>query len=503
VMGRHRQLGDRRSGDGDDSPAQHRHPPDIADSGRGGEQPVELELAATDDENTCSFSLPERVTIPGQSGTTVTMQIAPLSRRLRGARRLRRFSVRADAGTGTVPLIVSGEFDDRPEGLIPYAVPPIALAAVAGIALALTGGGTAAPAGSTAAAVECSPLDPFCGGGRIVFGSERDGNLEIYSMLADGTGEVQRLTNNPGIDGDPAWSPDGTKIAFETDRHGDHFEIYVMNADGTGLTRLTVSDGGETPFQNVEPAWSPDGTTLAFTSTRLGNAYIHLMSADGATVTQFTKIPGQGPDWSPDGSRVVFYSLDTQGNFDIWITDGETESRLTKHAAVDREPAWSPAGDLIAFVSDRDGNAEIYVISPDGSNLLRLTDELAEDSEPSWSPDGRRILFRSSRDGNDDLYTMLADGSDPTRLTISPANDGQPAWSSGAAPLAPGFTTRGELTAEGQITSVRITPENSPLGNYAFDVTPARLITGLITERGVCPASREGLLALYPERHNQ
>ena len=452
------------------------------------ENPVELELEATDDESTCVFSLPQKITIPGRSGTTVSMHISPLRRRVRGVRRLRRFSVRADAGAGTVPLIVSGEYDDRPEGLFPYAVPPAFAVAALGVVFALLnlgggdGGVTAAPAAAAAAAAAtepvaavsaCSPLDAFCGGGRVVFGSDRDGNLEIYSMAADGSGEPLRLTNSPGLDGDPSWSPDGTKIAFETDRHGGGFEIYVINADGSGLTRLTVSDGGETAFQNIEPVWSPDGSTIAFTSTRLGNAYIHLMAPDGTDVTQLTKIPGQGPDWSPDGSRIVFYSLDVGGNFDIWVTDGTQETRLTEDPAVDREPAWSPAGDQIVFVSDRDGNSEIYVMDVDGSNPVRLTNDPSADIEPSWSPDGRSIIFRSSRNGNDDLYTMLADGSDPTRLTTSPASDGQPAWSSGAVPLAPGFTTRGELTAEGQINYYVFTAEQGVTYNIA--ITPATL----------------------------
>jgi Tol biopolymer transport system component len=110
--------------------------------------------------------------------------------------------------------------------------------------------------------------------------------------------------------------------------------------------------------------------------------------------------------------------------------DGTNVARLTNHAAFDQQPAWSPDGSKIAFVSQRDGNSEIYVMHADGSNQTRLTDD---DANPAWSPDGRKIAFASNRGENDnwDIYVMPADGSDgdnPTRLTTDSAIDGDPAW---------------------------------------------------------------------------
>jgi len=108
--------------------------------------------------------------------------------------------------------------------------------------------------------------------GRIAFNSNRDGNWEIYVMNGDGTGQT-RLTNNPAEDFSPAWSPDGLRIAFSSKRDGNP-EIYIMNADGTGQTRLTNS-----PANDVHPTWSPDGTRIAFETDRDGNSEIYVMNA--------------------------------------------------------------------------------------------------------------------------------------------------------------------------------------------------------------------------------
>ena len=219
---------------------------------------------------------------------------------------------------------------------------------------------------------------------RIAFSSHRDGNREIYVMNADGSG-VTRLTNNSAEDGSPAWSPDGRRIAFYSLRDGN-YEIYVMNADGSGVTRLTNNSADD-----VTPAWSPDGRRIAFTSLRDGNYEIYVMNADGS---------GQ--------------------------------SRLTSNSAAAVYPAWSPDGRRIAFYSLRDGNYEIYVMNADGSSVTRLTNNSAGDFNPDWSPDGNRIAFDSSRDGNREIYVMNADGSGVTRLTNNSVVDYDPAWSPAA-----------------------------------------------------------------------
>ncbi len=255
-------------------------------------------------------------------------------------------------------------------------------------------------------------------GTKIAFPSDRDGNWEIYVLQADGS-TGNRLTSNDDSDTSPAWSPDGKQLAFQSDREGQ-WNLYTMNAaDGTEVTRLATSlaDG-------EEPAWSPDGTHLALVSRSDGNAEIYVMNADGSGLFRLTENAADDvhPSWSPDGTRLAFAS-ERDGNWEIYTinADGTGLSRLTNHPAADRYPSWSPTGEAIAFVSERDGNAEIYRMNTEGGNPDRLTKEPAADDAPAWSPDGMRLAFVSERDGDAEIYLMNADGSQAAPLTRDPA----------------------------------------------------------------------------------
>lgn len=242
-------------------------------------------------------------------------------------------------------------------------------------------------------------------GTRVAFDSDRSGNYDIYVMNADGSGLV-RLTDDPSHDVFPVWSPDGTRIAFaslraETDPACDpcNWELYVMQADGSGQTRLTND-----PAEDFGPTWSPDGTRLAFDSNRDGSYNIYAMNVDGSgDLTNLTQDPSGSPAWSnvnaawsPDGTRIAFTTLRDEPdpfncdpcNWQIYVmgSDGSGPARLTDHTADDDHPAWSPDGGRIAFVSWRDGNAEIYVMNADGSNLVRLTNHPANDWDAVWAP---------------------------------------------------------------------------------------------------------------------
>ncbi len=298
----------------------------------------------------------------------------------------------------------------------PWALAGLAVVAIlVGLLLALSEGGGGRP-------TSASPVT-----GRIAFASSRDGNRDIYLMNADGSG-LTRLTDHQAGDGWPSWSPDGKRIAFHSDR-GGNWDIYVMNADGSGLTRLTNH-----PNWDMDPAWSPDGKRIAFASWRDGNRDIYVMNADGSGLTRLTDHPAsdEEPAWSPDGKRIAFSSW-RDGNLEICLinADGSGLTRLTNHLAEDWGPAWSSDGKRIAFISTRNGNQEIYLMNADGSGVTRLTDNRADDQAPAWSPDRKRIAFASDRDGNWEIYVMNADGSGLTRLTNNLAYDydGVPSWS--------------------------------------------------------------------------
>ena len=268
--------------------------------------------------------------------------------------------------------------------------------------------------------VKCTTLPS----GHIAFHSNRDGNYEIYVMHADGS-EVSRLTFDAAGDFSPVWSPGGKQIAFRSDRDGNG-EIYVMDADGFNQRRLTKNSA-----LDFYPSWSPDGQKIAFTSQRDANSEIYVMSADGSDQVRLTNslAVDEYPSWSPDGSKIAFHSF-RDGNWETYVmnANGSSQVRLTFNTVDDIFPTWSPDGSKIAFVSTRDGNAEIYSMNPDGSNQTRISKDSARDTVPAWSPDGSKIAFASNRDGDFEIYVMNADGSNQTRITHNPAGDLTPDW---------------------------------------------------------------------------
>ena len=223
--------------------------------------------------------------------------------------------------------------------------------------------------------------------GQIAFSSNRDGNYEIYVMDINGD-NPQKLTNHPHADINPSWSPNGKRIVFMSARDGHvdggHgppiYEIYVMDADGDNLQKLTNN-----PSDDRYPSWSPDGKRIAFESDR---------DAEG----------------NPHG--IDIYVMDA---------DGGNQERLTNNLTEDRYPSWSPDGQRIVFSARREGHVvhnldityEIYVMDADGGNQHRLTNNRNNELSPVWSPDGEQIAFSSDRKGdwqNFEIYVMDADG---------------------------------------------------------------------------------------------
>ena len=261
--------------------------------------------------------------------------------------------------------------------------------------------------------------------GKIVFMSKLDLliNYEIYTVEPDGSGQT-RITFNRGTN--PAWSPDGSKIAFERNDH-----IYIMNADGSGATQVTSSTD-----YNDEPSWSPDGTKIAFaaSTSEFDPSDIYVINTDGSGLTQLTSdsLYDFGPVWSPDGSKIAF-SREPEGDvLEIFVmnSDGTGVTQLTDNDMTDDFPSWSPDGSKIAFSSIVSGTTEIRVMNADGSGLIQLTDNSFNDFMPSWSPDGEKIAFASTRDGDSvyDIFIMNNDGSNVMRATSNNAHDIGPDW---------------------------------------------------------------------------
>jgi Tol biopolymer transport system component len=267
--------------------------------------------------------------------------------------------------------------------------------------------------------------------GEIAFTSYQHGAPEIYLMDTTGT-NLTRLTNNGTQDLDPAWSPNGTRIVYQTFNVTDgNWDIATVNANGGEPTILTPDSSAH----DTEPAWSPDGTKIAFVSEREGNEDIYVMDRDGANIQRLTDdaAPDTSPTWSADGTRIAFVSTRT-GNDEIFVLtlgSDELPVNLTQNPANDNNPAWSPDGTKIAFDSLRDSSArEVYVMNADGSEVINLSNDGAIDIEPTWSPDSLQVVFVSQRSGNNKIFVVPSDGSaEPTNLSGQISYEqSEPAW---------------------------------------------------------------------------
>jgi hypothetical protein len=297
----------------------------------------------------------------------------------------------------------------------------------------LSAAGAALVATVASLALAATANSAFSGGnGKIVFESTRDGNYEIYVMNADGTGLVN-VSNNSADDHGPEWSPDGSKIVFSSFRvAAGNEEIYVMNADGSSPTRLTTDPSGD-----FSPTWSPDGTRIAFTSVRDGNAEIYVMNADGTGQVNRTNSAGTADEraaWStawPFNKIAFDTNRGTGGNREIYLmnSDGTAQTNLTNHSAEDFSPNYSPDGTKIAFDTTRgtSSNKEIFTMNADGTAQTNRTSNAAQDFRPAWSPQGDQISF-DRLSGNNDIWTMNADGTAQTNRTAHVSHDAAPDW---------------------------------------------------------------------------
>jgi serine/threonine protein kinase len=253
---------------------------------------------------------------------------------------------------------------------------------------------------------------------QIVFYSKRKGNTDIYIMNADGS-DVTQLTTSLGGDEFPVVSPDGRRIVFQSDRSGN-WEIYTMNRDGSNETRLTFDSG-----QDRLPTWSPNGRQVLFSSDRDGDFELYVMDADGKNLqrlTDNTRRDGHA-SWSPDGWIVFNAGNATDSStWEIYVMSvrGGKEQRLTSNAVNDWAPSWSSDGRQILFLSRRGSKNDpaIWAMDADGSNVRQIHNTPgAYDWGAVWSPDGRYVAFTSDATGQDEVYLLEVSSGNVTRLT--------------------------------------------------------------------------------------
>jgi TolB protein len=268
----------------------------------------------------------------------------------------------------------------------------------------------------------------------------RDAPWQVY-VLNSQTGERLRLTDTQSNERTPKWSPDGKRLVFASDRDGNR-EIYVADLDAISQRAEGTPIAADAAIVNLtqnkapdwQPAWSPSGERVVFSSHRDGNWEVYVVRADGSDLTRLTDHPASdfSPAWSPDGERILFVSR-RRGDADLYVSNLESGelSQLTTGEMSEYDPSWSPDGKWIAFVTQIGQQSDVFVMRADGSNPINVTNSAyANDFQPTWTLDSQWLVYVSytTAEGDHELFKMRPDGSGVTKLTDDDHDNLAPSW---------------------------------------------------------------------------
>ncbi|MBC7385469.1 MAG: Tol-Pal system beta propeller repeat protein TolB [Cryobacterium sp.] len=265
---------------------------------------------------------------------------------------------------------------------------------------------------------------------KIAMVCDRTSKKEIYVMDFDGSNNRQ-VTHHKSVTLSPAWSPDGTRIAYslyaKNKRNIKNVNLYEFDFSSNRIKllsdRLGINSGAH---------YHPDGKKIALTMSFLGNPEIFSFDPSSKSVTRLTNNAGVDvdPNWAPDGKHLSFVSNRAGAPMVYRMnSDGSDVRRLTFAGTYNATPSWSPQNNKIAFAGWLDRRFDIFVMNPDGTNIERLTKDQGNNEDPSFSPDGNFLVFSSNRAGQKNVYVMNIDGTFVKRMTYGLGDCVSPRWS--------------------------------------------------------------------------
>ena len=266
-------------------------------------------------------------------------------------------------------------------------------------------------------------------------GAENNSSIEVFNLDSGSEAERFPISRGSGNFYAPVWSGDSSRIAYVGDVKGQGSKVFISGVRDSSPAKLSDIEAVEVGD------WSSDGESVVFSSNDKERLGIHVRNPDGVNQRQMTCGKDYGAKWSPDSKRLAFIS-EREGNPDIYVMERDAEDelcpntkdsrkdvlRLTETDESESDISWSPDSRNILFVSERDGNKEIYVMESSGNKQIRLTFNEKADYSPVWSPDGRTIAFVSELDGDADIFTMDSSGQNQTRITNNDSADTDPRW---------------------------------------------------------------------------